>query len=208
MKMIGLKLGIGLCVATLSTIASAMPITGVSVTTTFESPGAFGTVIESVVDGSGLSSYTTGAMHELAFLSNSWAAIGFSSGSIRFDLGDVFDVDGMAVWNFNAPSSIGINDITITSSVDGVSLTPIPGAPMNFAIGVVGSELAEVFSFTATARYIRFDVTSNHQGPGPAIGLNEVIFTGSRIVDAPVPATIVLFGLGLAGLVWSRHRKL
>ena len=207
MKNIGLKLVLVLSVVTVSTFASAMPITGVTATTSYDSPSPFGSVIESIVDGSGLSSYTTGAIHEAASPSNAWASTGFPGGFFNFDLGDVYNVDGMAVWNFNGGTSIGFNAVTIRSSIDFDIFSPIPGTPANFAIGVAGPELAEIFSFTTTARYISITVTSIHGSTLPALGLSEVMFTGMKPTEAPVPATPALLGVGLAGLRWSRRKK-
>jgi hypothetical protein len=205
------KLATALLVAMLSNMASAMPITGVTVRTDFPSPGYQNSVIENVVNGNGLTSYTTGATHAAALASNSWVAITPAMGHIIFDLGEVYDLDGMAVWNFNGEPKIGIKDLTISGSLDGASFAPITGAPNSFAIGVFAApQLAEVFSLATTAQFIRFDVASNYGfilGGEEAIGLSEVIFTGDRAAVIPTPATLALFGLGLAGLVWSRRKK-
>lgn len=183
--------------------ANAAPITGATVSTTFASPGDSGSVIQNVVDGSGLSSYTTGATHAAGVPTNAWAATGPQTGTITFDLGGVFALDGMAVWNFNANSLYGINGLTIDGSLDGISYAPISGAPTNFAIGAnLAAELAELFSFTTTTQFVRFNVASSHRGTG--IGLSEVMFTGSAV---PEPSTLAILGLCLAGLAASRRRK-
>jgi hypothetical protein len=185
--------------------ANAAPIAGVTVSTTFASPADSGSVIQNVVNGSGLSSYTTGAAHAAGVPENAWAASGPVTGTITFDLGGIFDLDGMAVWNFNSNNIYGIARLTIDGSLDGNSYAPIAGAPTNFAIGALGAaELAELFSFTATAHFVRFNVASSHGGPG--IGLSEVMFTGTAAA-VPEPGTLALLGLGLAGLGLSRRRK-
>ena len=201
-----LQMGIAIAFAMFSHMASAMPISGVTVTTTFASPGESGSVIENIVNGSGLSSYTTGATHSSGTPSNSWGAFGPTTGTITFDLGDVFDLDGLAVWNFNGNNTAGINGLTIDGSLDGIAFALIAGAPTNFAIGAnFAAELAEIFSFATTAQFVRFNVTSSYGRA--AIGLSEVIFTGDTGTAVPAPATLALFGLGLAGLGWSRHKK-
>ncbi|MBK6739398.1 MAG: hypothetical protein IPG64_16815 [Haliea sp.] len=203
MKNFGLKFVLVLSVATISALANAMPITGVTVTTSYSSPSPFGSVIESIVDGSGLSSYTTGAIHEVPSSSNSWATAGFPGGFFTFDLGDVYNVDGMAVWNFTSR----FNAVTIRSSIDFGSFSSIRALRLTL-IGVAGPAPAEIFSFTTTARYISIGVTSIHGSTLPALGLSEVMFTGTKPTEVPVPATLTLLGVGLPGLAGRGGRRL
>lgn len=184
--------------------ANAAPIIGVTATTTFANPGDSASVIGNIVNGSGLSSYTTGATHAGGTPTNAWAATGGVTGTITFNLGGVFDLDGMAIWNFNANSIFGIDDLTIDGSLDGVTYAPLPGTPTSFGIGASGSEVAQLFSFTATTQFVRFNVTSSHGGPG--VGMSEVMFTGAAAA-VPEPGSIAVLGLGLFGLAAFRRRS-
>ncbi|MFT5245053.1 MAG: hypothetical protein ACI8QQ_003001, partial [Psychroserpens sp.] len=98
-----------------------------------------------------------------------------------FDLGGSFLVDGLAFWNENAPGpgQTGIQDVVISSSEDGVTYTPIAGAPTSFAQVMSPTSAAEQFSFTEiTASFIRFDVLSNYGDPGNLVAFAEVAFSG------------------------------
>lgn len=188
--------------------AAAGPISGVTVSTTFPSPGDSSSLIASIVNGSGLSSYTTGATHAISSPSNSWGFTGPTTGTITFDLGSVFDLDGMAVWNFNAATIGGMQALTIDGSLDGSTYAPIAGAPTVFSSrSPSAAELAELFSFSASVQYVRFNVTSSWGFEG--LGLNEVMFTGtSPSVSVPEPASLALAGLalGLAAAATARRR--
>src|SRR5215204_5412259 len=87
----------------------AAPIMGVIATTAVPPGGA--SDISHIVDGSGLfdpvtglSIYATGAMHGRAAADSTFisgGAVPVTSGSITFDLGGLYELDGMAIWNFN-----------------------------------------------------------------------------------------------------------
>jgi len=179
---------------------SANVLTGVTATT--DMGAASGTVISQIVDGSGLSSYDPSATHDNGSPSNAWVG-DLSTGMITFDLGGSFELDGMAVWNFNALSAFGVQDVTVSSSLDGISFTPISGAPSTFSIGSnLSSESAETFQFSATAAFVRFDIASNYGGANTA--LSEVMFTGAPSA-VPEPQTYALFLTGLAAFVYKRR---
>lgn len=193
-----------------ASFAVAAPITGVGVTTTFASPGSSGSLISQITDGSGLSSYTPTAVHATATPINSWVAEGPTIGTITFNLGASYLLDGLAIWNFNAVTTFGVRGLTIEGSTDGVTFSTIAGAPTSFAQGSgFASETSQLFAFSRTASFIRFDVTSSYGSPG--IGLSEVMFTGARASSTavPEPESIALLGIGLlaAATGTARRRK-
>jgi len=117
-----------------------------------------------------------------------------TSGSITFDLGGLYDLDGMAIWNFNGFNLVGVKDVSIFASTDGINFTPIDGAPTQFAIGAnAAPEAAELFSFTRTASFVRFDVLSAYGNFD--FGLSEVMFTGSAVVPEPSGVALVVSGM-------------
>ena len=181
----------------------AAPIMGVIATTPVPPGGA--SDISHIVDGSGLfdpgtglAIYTTGAMHGRAAADSTFVsggAVPVTSGSITFDLGGLYDLDGMAIWNFNGFNQDGVKDVIVLGSTDGVSFTPIDGAPTHFAIGANGAaEAAELFSFSRTASFVRLDVLSAYGNFD--FGLSEAMFTGTAVVPEPSCCA-----LGLSGMV-------
>jgi len=180
----------------------AEPIVDVTASTAVPPGGS--SDIAHIVDGSGLFDpgtglpiYTTGAMHGRAAADSTFVsggAVPVTSGSITFDLGGLYDLDGMAIWNFNGFNQDGVKDVIVLGSTDGINFTLIDGAPTQFAIGADGApELAELFSFSRTASFVRFDVLSAYGNFD--FGLNEVMFTGTPVVPEPSGVALSLSGM-------------
>jgi hypothetical protein len=189
----------------------AAPIVGVTASTDVP-PGA-ASDISHIVDGSGLFDpvtglpiYATGAMHGRAAADSTFVsggAVPVTSGSITFDLGGLYALDGMAVWNFNGFNLTGVKDVIVLGSTDGINFTTIAGAPTQFAIGAnAAAEPAELFSFSRTASFVRLDVLSTYGSFD--FGLSEVMFTGSPVV--PEPSSLVLVASGMVTLALSRKK--
>lgn len=188
----------------------AAPITGVTTSTSYPFQVEVGTLPSQLSDGSGLSSYSLDAVHEVGTPSNAWAYLEFFgrpiSGSITFDLGASYLLDAMAVWNWNAYWPFAVQNLTVEFSLDGLSYAAVAGTPEVLdAVPDLQPNMAEVFALDTTARYVRFNITSSHGGDG--FGLSEVMFSGTAVTQqVPEPSTLLLTALALAGLGGMRWR--
>ncbi|MFT5435529.1 MAG: hypothetical protein ACI840_000162 [Ulvibacter sp.] len=167
-----------------STIVEENVINPISATTTLSAQ--FGSSLDNAINGAGLDEFPSlSATHEATNPANSFLATN-EVGSIDFDLGGSYLVDGLAFWNINAPGpgGTGIQGVMVSSSEDGVTYTPIDGSPTAFTQVMTPTSPSETFTFTAvTASYIRFDVLSNHGDPGNLIAFAEVAFSGTSLLS-------------------------
>ena len=124
---------------------------------------------------------------------------------VVFDLGDVYDLESLAVWNYNefdviagSLTSRGANSVNISVGTDPGSLlslgnftfTQAPGtADVNFRQDIALGHLPN----TSTVRYVALDILSNHAGDYEFAGLSKVRFTAAAI---PEPAAGLLLPLG------------
>jgi hypothetical protein len=170
-------------------------------------------------DQSGLSiGYTSGVtdfdaymalnpMHTLLFSGFEWFSnSGTTSASVTYDLGSVFTLSRLALWN---EESSGIGTLSLWYSLNGsdffalaLGLTPTDNP--------YGDYPAEIFAWGPTdMRYIRFDMSDCPQ-PNPgnfkACAIGEVAFA-SEVGVVPEPATISLVALGLIGLGAVNRRR-
>jgi len=181
-------------------------------------PG-FGTLTETF-DQSGLSSgYTSGVTdfdtyiasgptHTTTFAGFEWFSnSGTTSASVTYDLGGIFSIDALALWN---EETSGIGSLDLLTSTDGVIFTPLLSGLLPTDHDLV-DYAADVFSFGAvSAQYIQFDMSGCPQpivGTFPSCAIGEVAFRQAGDAQVPVPGTILLLGLGLAGLGVARRRK-
>ena len=159
------------------------PINPVSATTTLTP--MFGSSLDNTINGEGLDMFPTlSGTHEATNPLNSFLATN-EVGSIDFDLGGNFLVEGLAFWNQNAPGpgQTGIQDVVISSSDDGVTFTPITGAPSSFAQVLSPTSAAQQFAFPQiTASFIRIDVISNYGDPGNLVAFAEIAFSGTEVI--------------------------
>lgn len=172
-------------VSTTSFTTQVNKISGVSATTSLGQSSTT-QAISKAVNNSGLSSTTSLSATHNRTTSNMWRSLTKPSdaapGTVTFDLGSSYEIDRIAVWNYNGSSSttVGVKDLTVSTSTDGVNYTALAGGPTQFARASGSTALApQTFTFNATAaRYVKFTITSNHGST--RVGLSEVAFGYSQ----------------------------
>jgi hypothetical protein len=198
----------GLLALAFATPASAGYIGGVTVTTNWLTNTGD---IAHILDGSGLSSSPPSltSIHAAANASNSWI---FEEPSpppffrfIDFDLHGDFILDFLLVWNYNGDPTVGVKDVTMQISLDGVGFFPIfPTVIVPEGANNAPESWSEFGFFrTEGVKAVRFLVFTNYGSPG-FFGLSEVAFFGDPVV--PVPPTLLL-GLIGAGCVARLRRR-
>jgi hypothetical protein len=195
----------GLLALALATPVRAGFITGVTASTNM---GSDATLVH-IVDGSGLSSLSLTATHAQAVPTNYWA--GNSFGQVTFDLHGSYTLAGMSVWNFNGDSSFGVRIVTVATSTDGVSFTPLAGGPNVFAQGAsFAAEAPEQFTFgPVVTGFVRLTIANSYNSSFTFAGLSEVAFDGSPTSAVPAPPTLLLglVGAGVTGVARLRQRR-
>ena len=182
------------------------------VTASSEIGGAFNRQDDFLVNGSGL----TGGQHAIAVEPNMWLSRGTTFGgddldpSVIFDLGAVYTINSFHVWNYNeSPPNLtarGVNGVAVEYGTTAGLGSVVPGIT-NFAqADGLATYAGEDFSgFTSfDARFIKFDINSNHGGDNNFYGLSEVQFDG--VLAVPEPATGTLAGLSVLAFALRRRR--
>ncbi len=164
------------------------------VPTSVQASNTFGSYEENdLINGDGL----TGATHSTQWWTM-WMGSSTPPLTLTFDLGTIYDLASASVWNYNYTANNtkrGVKDFNILGSLDGTSYTSITTATLSEASGLNTQE-AEIVSFSTSARYIQFELTSNY-GHESYTGLSEVRFSEA----VPEPSLGLLLGISLVGLV-------
>ena len=146
------------------------------------------------VNGSGLDA--DGGHSSMA--ADMWlAADGNEPTYIQFEFNGVYELSEMWVWNYNVPSetalSLGVKDVTIESSEDGVAWTALDPVELAQAPGADGYVADTVILLDGVvARYVRLTVQSTWGDLGYA-GLSEVGFLAiEKLADPESPFALTL----------------
>ncbi len=204
----------GVSVANATVIRGAVSVTEI---TSLGNQGAQYS-IDNVINQSGLSatysngdnfeSFTSTTKHSYAPGDEWWAPYYSTEANILFDLGAEFEVEKVAFWNedWGGISSLEIF-VSDAAGTQGTSLGTFFPTDNTFE----QDYLADVFEFSnyTNARYLRFDLDGagfDYQNVGfvDTISLGEVAFS---VEPVPEPATLLLFGAGLAGLIGLRRKN-
>lgn len=134
-----------------------------------------------------------------------WHTASGTSGTITFDLGDVFSLDQVWVYNMNEVnnSDRSAMDVDISLSEDNVTFTQF-GSTFTFdqanesttlgSGGFADDGLERIDFGGALARYVEFDLLNNH-GDSGFVGLSHVIFFEAEPPEIPEPSTLLLGGV-------------
>lgn len=196
--------------------ASAATIIGaVSATASNTTPG-FG--IGHTIDQSGLSvNYVSGVtdfdtyiglspMHSLSASTEWFGALGSTSATVEYDLGAVFSIDRLALWN---EESSGFGTGLISVSTDGITYSNL--TTINPFDNPLADYPAEVFGFAATSlRYFRMELSGCPQiDPGSynSCAIGEVAFATAAAVPVPASLPLLVGALGAFGFLRRKRNK-
>jgi len=174
-------------------------------------------ILDNAINQSGLSvGYTSGVTDFDDYLSgnptqsffDAWVGSSPAPGSVTFDLGNVFALDGMAMWG--TAGTLSAQDFDLFASLTGAngSFVSLGSFVQDFEDGV---DTAQVFNFnTTTAQFIRMDITDSYISSNEA-GIGEVAFRTADVTPEPVPEPMTIFGsataLGFGALFNRKNSK-
>ncbi|MCB5186061.1 discoidin domain-containing protein [Methylobacillus gramineus] len=162
--------------------------------------------VDNLIDNSGLN----GELH-----SGNWSDMWLKDGTfpvdttalLTFDLGQSYKLSSALIWQYNSDIDYnrGVKDFYIKVSNDGVNFETI-GDLHSLTASKGGNIPAQVVDFSAAARYVQFDIRTNHDQQWPWVGLSEVKFVTAPV---PEPTSYAMLGLGIAlvGAVVRRRNR-
>jgi len=206
-----------------SSISDFPKIEGVTAAASSELTASFNRGVGNIVDGIGRT--TTSPDGDPGDVEGMWlsSGVGFPTGEpddtdpfVDFDLGALHSIDAVSIFNYNeALTGRGVDEFEILVSNDNFASDIRSLGTESLLIGT-GDENnpQQIISLGGiAARYVRFDILSNHNDvtfPDSSpdtdfgfVGLNQVEFFGAPI---PEPTGAALALLGAAALVRRRQR--
>jgi hypothetical protein len=195
-----------LVAATTLTLASAGNAQAAIINSVSASTNMGGIGIANLTNNSGLSSNSLTATHAdanpLFSPTNSWtSAVGTTTGNVDFNLGGMFNLAKMSVWNASGlAEDTGIKSVDIYTSQDNMTFSFLK----NYVF-TQGGNAAQSVALNAVASFVRFSIASNYVSgrfsPGVlSTGFSEAKFDGEKV---PTPALLP----GLAGMGIAAFRK-
>ena len=180
--------------------------------------GVSGTSVVETINQNGLSlGYTNGITDFNTYLASNPTRVFFGSwissetlpGSITFDLGSVFDLDGMVMWGTAGFLSAQKFELFASVTGDPSSFTSLGSFLQDFEFN---TDKAQVFDFGSTmAQFIRMDIVDNYNTGGNRVGIGEVAFRGAEATPETVPEPMTIFGsvvaLGVGALLSKKTAK-
>ena len=158
-------------------VEGAGPIPVVEVTASSELVGAFDRVAAHLTDGSGLGAFDS---HALVPDGNMWLSNGTfaepfdTEPEVVFDLGEVKEIDSVKIWNYNELCcdrddellGRGVKEFDILiAGEDGEFALLLDELELDRAQGETDVDFSESIDlFGVPARFIKFDIRSNHNG--------------------------------------------
>jgi len=153
--------------------------------------GLFNRIDDHIVNGHGLD----GGQHTNAVKGNMWLSSGTEFGGddpdpfVIFDLGAIYTIGSFHVWNYNEnPPNLtgrGVNRVSVeygTTPDLGSTVTGITNFAEADGTSTYPGESFEKFP-PFKARYIKFDINSNHGSDNNFYGLSEVQFYGELVPE-------------------------
>jgi hypothetical protein len=164
---------------------------------------------EKTIDGSGM----TGDLHGTE-PTTMWLSAGVQPNWIRYEFDQVYKLHELTVWNSNqlieSFMGFGAKSVTIETSTDGTTWTPLAGVPeFDRAAGAPGYAANTTVSLGgADAKYVRLTINRSWGGLAPQSGLAEVQFSYVPVqAREPKPATATT-GVSIhATLNWRPGRE-